>query len=136
MAEAGKGIGRRLTLGVSGQAFSRIVMALNTIALVPILVRAWGVAGYGQWIALTALATYMSYSNFGLVSTSANEMVMAAGAADTERARRTFQMSLNLTFYVVLPLILLILGVVAMLPISKILNLTGISNGGALLILC
>jgi len=69
------------------------------------------------------------------VTTSANEMVMAAGAGDTERARRTFQMSLNLTLYVVLPLILVILSIIAFVPISKILNLTAISQGGALLIL-
>jgi O-antigen/teichoic acid export membrane protein len=135
MAELKQGIGRRLTLGVSGQAFSRIVIALNTVVLVPVLVRAWGVGGYGQWIALTALATFMAYSNFGIVTTSANEMVMAAGAGDHDRARRTFQMSLNLTLYVVLPIILVVLGLAAVTPISQILRLTAISNRGALLIL-
>ena len=135
MAEAKRGIGRRLSLGVSGQAFSRIIFALNTVALIPVLIRAWGVGGYGQWVALTALASYMSYSNFGLVSTSANEMVMAAGADDHVRARRTFQMSLNLTFYIVLPLILVILAIVAITPISQILQLTAITPGQVQLII-
>ena len=135
MAESKRGIGGRLSLGVSGQAFSRLIFAFYTVALIPVLIRAWGVGGYGQWIALTALASYMSFSNFGLVSTSANEMVMAAGANDHVRARRTFQMSLNLTFYIVLPLILVILAIAAVTPISKILRLTALSDSQVLLII-
>jgi hypothetical protein len=135
MAGSGGGIGRRLSLGVSGQAFSRIIFAINTVALIPILIQAWGVGGYGQWVALTAAASYLSYSNFGLVSTSANEMVMAAGADDQVRAKRTFQMSLNLIFYVVLPLILVVLVAAAFMPIDRILRLTELSRTQALLIL-
>ena len=135
MATAHQGLGKRLTLGFSGQAFSRIVQAVNTVALVPVLIHAWGVGGYGQWLALTALASYMSYSNFGVVTTSANEMVMAAGAGDDTRARRTFQMSLNLTVYIVLPILVVLLGIVAVSPISQILRLSAISNHAVLLIL-
>jgi Na+-driven multidrug efflux pump len=135
MATPKRGLAGRLTLGFSGQAFSRIVFALNTVALVPVLIKAWGVSGYGQWIALTALASYMAYSNFGIVTTAANEMVMAAGANDSQRARRTFQMSLNLTFYIVLPLILLGLAIASVSPISRILRLTAIGDQAALVII-
>jgi O-antigen/teichoic acid export membrane protein len=116
----------RLGFGVSGQAFSRGVQALTTLALVPILVRAWGLDGYGQWIALTALSSYMGYSNFGLVTTSANEMVMAAGARDFERAARSFQMSLNLALYIVLPVIFLFVTISCFVPISAFLHLNAI----------
>ena len=105
------------------------------MALVPILIRAWGVDGYGQWIALTALASYMGYSNFGLVTTSANEMVMAVGAGDADRAKRTFQMSLNLTLYVVLPLILVCLGMASAIPLAKVFRLTQMGQAEALAIL-
>jgi len=129
------GLARRLALGFSGQAFSRLVFAINTVALVPILIHAWGLSGYGQWIALTALASYMSYSNFGLVTTSANEMVMAAGAGDDLRARRTFQMSLNLTFYFIAPILLVLLALASIAPLSQVLRLTEISNHAAFLVL-
>lgn len=129
------GLARRLGFGVSGQAFSRMVFALNTVALVPVLIRAWGVEGYGQWIALTALASYMSYSNFGVVTTSANEMVMAVGAGDSERARRTFQMSVNLALYIVLPLILVCLGAASLTPLAKLFRLTQMSQAEAWTIL-
>ena len=60
MTAPAHGLAKRLALGFSGQAFSRLVFAINTVALVPILIHAWGLSGYGQWIALTALASYMS----------------------------------------------------------------------------
>jgi len=130
-----QGLGRRLGLGVSGQVFSRAVFALNTVALVPVLMRAWGVDGFGQWIALTALASYMAYSNFGLVTTSANEMVMALGAGDSARARRTFQMSVNLTLYIVLPLICVCVGLASLTPLVRVFHLTRMTQTEALLIL-
>ncbi len=94
-----------------------------------------GLSGYGQWIALTALASYLAYSNFGLVTTSAYEMVMAVGAGDEVRARRTFQMSVNLTLYVILPLILVMLAGLTRLPVVRIFRLSNISSTDAILIL-
>ena len=119
---------RRLAGGVSGQAFSRVVNALYTVALVPILIRAWGLTGYGEWMALTAISSYFGLSNFGLVTTSANEIVMAIGAGDDARARRTFQMAVNLVLYIVLPLLAVIVALVAAVPLARILNFTTISQ--------
>jgi len=129
------GIRRRFAAGVFGQAYTRVAYALSTIALVPILIGAWGLEGYGEWMALTALATYFSYSNFGLVTTSANEIVMAIGAREELRARRTFQMSINVAVYVVLPILLVLLAVAACLPIAKILQLSAVRPSGVMLIL-
>ena len=135
MSRASRGFVGRVTLGMSGQAFSRLVLAAYTVVLVPILIRAWGVDGYGQWIALTAVASYMGMSNFGLVTTSANAMVIATGAGDTSRARRTFQMSINVTLYVVLPIIALFVCILAMTPISRGLHLSQINSLSASLII-
>lgn len=121
----------RITVGMSGQAFSRIIQAGYTILLVPLLIRAWGVDGYGQWIALTALTSYMGLSNFGLVTTSANEMVIASGAGDSVRARQTFQVSINLTIVVVLPLILLLVAGLSLIPVSRGLHLSQINTSAA-----
>jgi O-antigen/teichoic acid export membrane protein len=116
---------------MSGQAFSRIIQAGYTILLVPLLIRAWGVDGYGQWIALTALASYMGLSNFGLVTTSANDMVIASGAGDAERARQTFQVSINLAIFLVLPLIVLLVVGLSLTPLSRGLHLSQIDPAAA-----
>jgi O-antigen/teichoic acid export membrane protein len=131
MSPRQRGFLGRVAVGMSGQAFSRIIQAGYTILLVPLLIRAWGVDGYGQWIALTALTSYMGLSNFGLVTTSANEMVIASGAGDSLRARQTFQVSINLTIVVVLPLILLLVATLSLIPVSRGLHLSQINSSAA-----
>jgi O-antigen/teichoic acid export membrane protein len=125
----------RVTVGMSGQAFARIIQSGYTILLVPLLIRAWGVDGYGQWIALTALTSYMGLSNFGLVTTSANEMVIASGAGDSLRARKTFQVSINLTIVIVLPLILILVAGLSLMPVSRGLHLSQINSSAARVII-
>jgi len=129
-----KSLAQRLVIGVSGQAFSRAISSLNTAALVPVLVAAWGVDGYGQWIALTAISSYLSYSNFGMVTTSAYEIIMAVGAGDIPRAARTFQLSINMAIYVVLPIIVGAVLCLSFLPLTKLFHLSQISSRDALLI--
>lgn len=131
MSAEQRGFLGRITVGMSGQAFARIVQAGYTILLVPVLIRAWGIDGYGQWIALTALTSYMGLSNFGLVTTSANEMVIASGAGDSARARMTFQVSINLTIFVVLPLIVLLVTGLSLTPLSRGLHLSQIDSAAA-----
>lgn len=131
MSREQRGFLGRITIGMSGQAFSRIIQAGYTILLVPLLIRAWGVDGYGQWIALTALTSYMGLSNFGLVTTSANEMVIASAAGDTRRARQTFQVSINLTIFFILPLIALLVIGLSLAPLSRGLHLSQIDSSAA-----
>lgn len=129
-----RGIVTRLMLGVSGQTFARIATVLNTVILVPVLINAWGTIGYGQWIAIGAFSSYLAYSNFGLVTPTANEIIMAVGAGDTVRARRAFQMSINVALYIIFPFMVLIVIGIHYVPISQILNLTQLSNEEALII--
>lgn len=125
---------RRIILGVSGQATFRAVTALGSVLVIPALIHGWGVRGYGEWIVLTALISYMGYSNFGLVSTSMNEMIMASAAEDYKRAARVFQMSINIIVYVVSPLIFCFLILMAVTPALNMLKLTTIDHTDALLI--
>jgi O-antigen/teichoic acid export membrane protein len=135
MSPQQRGFLGRVTVGMSGQAFARIIQSGYTILLVPLLIRAWGVDGYGQWIALTALTSYMGLSNFGLVTTSANEMVIASGAEDSLRARKTFQVSINLTIVIVLPLILILVAGLSLMPVSRGLHLSQINSSAARVII-
>jgi hypothetical protein len=103
-------------------------MALGSVLVIPALIHGWGVRGYGEWIALTALTSYMTYSNFGLVSTSMNEMIMASSAKDFARAAHVFQMSINLTLYIILPIIFLIASAIINTPVIDMMKLGTISK--------
>jgi hypothetical protein len=93
------------------------------------------VDGYGQWIALTALTAYLGLSNFGLVTSSANEMIIASGANDSVRARRAFQASVNLSIYIVLPLIVLLVFALSKVPLSRTLRLSQIDSRSVIAII-
>lgn len=96
---------RRLVAGISGQVFGRLVLAGATVVWLPLMLRTWGTSGYGEWMAVTSLASYLSYSNFGLVTPSANEIVMAIGANDADRARRQLGMAISCCLFVVAPIL-------------------------------
>lgn len=124
----------RVVAGVSSQAFARLAAAVTTIATVPMMIRAWGVGGFGEWIALGAVSSYFGYANLGLVTTAGNEMIMALGAADLPRARKAFQMAVNVALYLVLPLLALVAAAVALLPLESLLNLKVVTHAEAVLI--
>src|SRR5262249_27100069 len=94
---------KRIIAGMSGQLFQRVVVAAGTVLYVPLMVRAWGAAGYGEWIAISSLASFLGYSNFGFVTPASNEVVMLGGAHDTERARKILQLSISFSLVVILP---------------------------------
>ena len=132
LAASGRaGLARRLVAGISGQVLLRVASALSALALVPLYIDSWGTKGFGEWVTLTALASYATYTNFGLVSTAGNEIVMLASAGRHDAAGRTFQLAINSTVYVLLPLFALIASVVAVIPLSSLFRLETVSNGAA-----
>jgi O-antigen/teichoic acid export membrane protein len=56
--------------------------------LVPILLSQWGVEVYGEWLILSAIASFGALANFGMFQASAVEISLAAGAGDRAGASR------------------------------------------------
>ncbi len=84
---------RRAWEAISSVVFSRIVRTGEQFILVPIFLSAWGVDTYGEWLTLTAMTAFLSFTNFGLGQAAASEIIMAIGAGDRERAQRAFSSS-------------------------------------------
>lgn len=55
----------RLWRGVASTALGQVISSANSILLVPLFLRAWGADGYGQWLSLTALTSYLSLLDLG-----------------------------------------------------------------------
>lgn len=79
---------------MSAFAYSRAVYLVSQILLVPLFVSRWGAALYGEWLALTALAVYLSYCSFGLAQVIRSEMSLAHASGGNNRVARIFQTSL------------------------------------------
>jgi O-antigen/teichoic acid export membrane protein len=99
------------------------------------MIRAWGVAGYGEWIALTSLAAILSYSDFGLVTPSVNEIVMAVGAGDIQRARSHLRRSISAVFLMVTPAVLATAFGLAMIDYRARLHFEFIDNASCTIVI-
>lgn len=69
----------KTTSAIIGNLFTgllgRVIGSLGPIFLVPLMVRAWGLETYGEWLLLTAIPSYIMLSpDFGLAGAVINEM--------------------------------------------------------------
>ena len=63
---------RRITQGIGANGFGQAVTILTQIASVPILIHAWGMDLYGEWITLSAIPAYLVLSDIGFTSIAGN----------------------------------------------------------------
>ena len=85
-----RGITRRLGRTLSAQAYGQVVTMAVQIALVPLLLQAWGTHTYGAWLMLSAVPFYLTFSDFGFTYVAKNAMVMAVAAHRRDEAVRIF----------------------------------------------
>lgn len=78
----------RIWQSLAATTFARIVHVGYVFVLVPLLLGAWGVEIYGEWVILTAIASLGSLTNIGIVQASASEIMLAVGAGNRDRASR------------------------------------------------
>jgi len=128
-------ISRRILSGIGGQALSRATFLLSTVAIIPILLSAWGTQTYGEWLTLTAFASYVSLSDFGLSNATSTEMIRLAGAGELARARSVFDTSLTSLLFISIPVLGAIVVPAYCLPLTRWLNISSTDNTGAFLVI-
>lgn len=79
---------RRLIRGIGSSTLTQAIGSLQTIVLVPFFIRAWGDTGYGQWLTLTAAASYLTLVDLGGQSYTANILAMHSARGELELFRR------------------------------------------------
>jgi len=90
-----RAIGGRLSLGIGSAALFQAVNAAQAVVLVPLFLRAWGAEGYGQWLALTALISYLTLADLGGQNYIANLLAMACARGDREGFQRTLSEAIS-----------------------------------------
>ena len=86
----------RMIKGLTAYSYGRLVIVAGQILSVPLLVTRWGAAGYGEWVTLTALASYITYANVGVPGAVRADLALAYGEGGHERMREAFQTCLLL----------------------------------------
>ena len=80
----------RLLRGIGANCYGQAATLLIQLLSVPLLIRAWGVAGYGTWITISALPAVLSLSDCGLIVATGTAMTMATGRGDRAAAALLF----------------------------------------------
>ena len=127
-AKSHGGVARRLLRGAGAAALSPVVSAIVQLGSVPLLLHAWGAAKYGDWLLLSAIPSYLTFSDLGFGDASGSDMSMRVAAGDRQGALETFQSSWVLVTGVSL-VALLLAGILSWwIPWQAWLRLSGVSN--------
>lgn len=133
MAETKK-LRRRAWEGVLSVLFARVVRTGEQFILVPCLLSAWGVDTYGEWVTLTAVVAFVSFTNFGLAAASASDIVMLLGAGHREKAERSISNCVAMLSAIGAIVLLILIAVFLNVDISAAAGFTSIRNSDAIAI--
>ena len=87
---------QRFWKGLASSALAQIIGALNAVVLVPLFLRTWGADGYGRWLALTALVSYLSLLDLGGQSYVGNLLAIEYTKQDQAAFRRVLSAGVSL----------------------------------------
>jgi O-antigen/teichoic acid export membrane protein len=121
---------QRLAASLGANVYSYITTIIVQIALVAILLRAWGPTLYGEWLIVSTIPSYLSVSDLGLGTVVGNEMTLSSGRGDKVATNTAFQSVavaiLALGLIGLLPLTFAL----AQVPLGNLLGLSLIVGGG------
>lgn len=126
----------RLGRNLTAQAYSQVATLGIQLATIPLLIHAWGVSHYGVWLTLTAIPTYLAFSDFGFTFIAKNDMAARVARGDRSGALETYH-SVQLLLLWICPAIFVVAAGAALLtPIGSLLHLGGVSERDAKLVIC
>ena len=85
------GTRRRLALGFISNWISKLASTVVQLVQVPVFFHFWGTSLYGEWMIVSAIPSYLSFSNIGFGSVAGNEMTMLVSRGDRDAALSVFQ---------------------------------------------
>ncbi len=89
----------------------QVINAVGQIVLVPLFLSRWTSTAYGEWLALTAVVTYLSNLDLGMNSATRNALLAAWARGDLEEYKRI--QGSSLAFYVPMAAAFTVLAILA-----------------------
>ena len=80
-------IKKRLFGNFGGSTYALLVTTLTQLFSIPLFLHFWGSSAYGEWLVLSAIASYLSLSDVGFSKVASNRMAMLVASNNYERAR-------------------------------------------------
>jgi O-antigen/teichoic acid export membrane protein len=82
---------RRLAHGSGANLAGKIWVLLVQLISVPVMTRYWGLDGYGIWLMISTIPTYLALSDFGLATAAGIDITAAVTRDDKHAALKAFQ---------------------------------------------
>jgi O-antigen/teichoic acid export membrane protein len=117
----------RFIRGFGATALGPFVTILAQVISVPVFLHSWGPKLYGEWLVLSAIPSYIAFSDVGFGNVAANDMTMRVTAGDRDGALETFQSTWVLMSCTSLLVVLCFIAGAWILPLTRWLNLSTIT---------
>lgn len=82
---------RRLVSGTAANLLGKVWVLGVQLATLPILAQNWGAEGYGTWLMLSTIPTYLALSDIGLGTAATVEITKRVAQGDYQSALQAFQ---------------------------------------------
>jgi O-antigen/teichoic acid export membrane protein len=119
---------RRLLLGFLVNWIGKIASSAIQFIQIPVFLHFWITPLYGEWMIVSSIPSYLSFTNSGFGSVAGNEMTMMIARDDREGALRVFQSCWWFIAMICAASIVILSGALYYLPAAKLLHLTHISE--------
>jgi len=119
---------RRLMLGFLSNWIGKLSGTIIQLVQVPVFLHYWSVPLYGEWMIVSSIPAYLSFSNAGFGSVAGNEMTMLVARNDREGALRIFQSCWWLIAILCTLTLVFMSGALYVLPSVRFLKLSAISE--------
>ena len=122
------GIRQRVIRGVGAQAFGHVVRVAIQLVSVSLFIPFWGLHRYGEWLILTAVPSYLAFSDVGFVSAAVNDIIMSTARGETQKARAVFQSIIVVLGVVALTVVVSLPIFAAVAPLGRWLNISTLNE--------
>ena len=118
----------RFIRGFGATALGPFITILAQVISVPVFLNSWGPKLYGEWLVLSAIPSYIAFSDVGFGNVAANDMTMKVSRSDRDGALETFQSTWVLMSFTSLLVVLCFTLGAWTLPLNRWLNLSSITH--------
>lgn len=111
---------KRVIAGVGANTYDQLANIVMQLVSLPIYLSHWDVRTYGTWLVISAIPSYLSMADVGMVTVAGNRMSMLAGAGDMHGANRVFQSAQMFILLTCATIALLAIPAALLLPVSML----------------
>ena len=81
----------RVIAGLGANSFGMAITIAMQLGSLPLFLHFWNLETYGKWLILSAIPSYLSMADVGMVTAAGNRMTMAMGSSNPFEANQIFQ---------------------------------------------